>query len=115
MEVLIGDSSEFMCRLLREVMSDGCEIVADVSSGLELVDEYAAHDPDCVILDVDLTIVDGIEATNRITEHDPDAHVVVCTTNTDDGTRTAAREAGAAEYVVKPFRKAELERALPRD
>jgi two-component system chemotaxis response regulator CheY len=103
--VLIADDSEFMRNLLREILDESFEIVAEAENGVEAVDLYDEHAPDLVMMDIVMPIRNGIEATNEITDEDPNARVIMCTSVGQEEKMKAAIKAGAQGYITKPFQK----------
>jgi DNA-binding NarL/FixJ family response regulator len=94
--------------------ADDIEIVAEAGDGAEAVERAAQLQPDLVLMDVRMPVMDGVEATRRITADgfatDPDApvKVLVLTTYHVDDTVVAALRAGAAGFMLKDAAPAEL-------
>src|SRR5262245_16544671 len=86
-------------------------IVAGCADGAQAVDAVTAHQPDVVVMDIRMRVMNGIEATRRIhnTEGPP---VLVLTTFDDDDTLWGAIDAGAAGFVLKDASAADLIRAV---
>lgn len=103
-DVLIADDSAFVRALLRDVVGDDHAVVGEVENGVEAVEVEKDRRPDLVLMGTAMPIRDGIEATREIKAGDSGATVVLCA---DDGeeTVTEAMEAGADEYITKPFQK----------
>ena len=110
--VLIADDSEFMRNLLREILEEDHEIVAEAENGVEAVDLYAEVDPDLVMMDIVMPMKDGIEATTEIKDADPGATVVMCTSVGQEEKMKEAVRAGADGYITKPFQKPSVIRAI---
>lgn len=108
LDVLVADHSPFMRRLVAEVLADDHRVVATAENGVVAVELAAEYDPDVVVLDVDLPIRDGVDAAATIVGQASETGVVACTTDFDEERIDEARTAGVAEYVVKPFRGANL-------
>jgi DNA-binding NarL/FixJ family response regulator len=94
--------------------ADDIDIVAEAGDGAEAVAQAAQLQPDLVLMDVRMPVMDGVEATRRITADgfatDPDApvKVLVLTTYHVDDTVVAALRAGAAGFMLKDAAPAEL-------
>jgi two-component system chemotaxis response regulator CheY len=110
--VLIADDSEFMRNLLREILDESFEIVAEAENGVEAVDLYEEHAPDLVMMDIVMPIRNGIEATSEITDDDPNARVIMCTSVGQEEKMKAAIKAGAQGYITKPFQKPNVLEAI---
>jgi two-component system response regulator DegU len=99
--VLIVDDSQAVRELIKMTLAGVAEIVGECSDGSEAISAYERLLPDWILMDLDMNGVDGITATRQITAAHPEAKIVIVTDYNDDELRRAAREAGAAEYVVK--------------
>ena len=79
------------------------------SEAIELV---AQHQPDAILLDLHMPVLDGIETTRLLTEQHPDVAIVVLTTYADDVSVLAALGAGARSYLTKDADRADIANAL---
>jgi len=111
-EVLIADDSEFMRSLLREILEEHHEIVAEVENGVEAVEVYKERQPDLVMMDIVMPIRDGIEATDQIKSTDPGSRVIMCTSVGQEEKMKEAVRAGADGYITKPFQKPSVIEAI---
>jgi two-component system chemotaxis response regulator CheY len=111
--VLIAEDSEPLRALMREMLVEDCDVVAEAADGREAVELFERERPDAVVMDVRMPGADGIEATEAIKSVDPSTVVVVCT---GAGEEEAARATavGADDHVAKPFQKPQLVEALRR-
>src|SRR5688500_16445947 len=99
--LLIVDDNPQMRRLIRSVVSDMAESIAECCDGALALGAYAEQRPDWVLMDIRMPEMDGITATRGIKASYPEAHVCIVTEYDDDELRQTAREAGAEGYVVK--------------
>ncbi len=105
-KVLIVDDEAQMRRVLRVSLSaQGYEVV-EAASGEEALRRVPEHF-DCILLDLNLPGLDGI-ATCRAIRASSQVPIVVVSIRDSEGDKSAAREAGADDYVTKPFRIEEL-------
>lgn len=88
------------------------EVVAEASSGSELLVAVHEHRPDVVVTDLDMPGMGGAEATARLRERHPEVAVLVLTMHADDDSLFAALRAGARGYLLKGADRAELVRAI---
>jgi two-component system chemotaxis response regulator CheY len=79
-------------------------VVAEASDGLEAFDEYKRVNPDIVTMDIVMPRRSGIDAVRSILELYPDARVVMCSALGQESLVTEALEAGARDFIVKPFK-----------
>jgi two-component system response regulator DevR len=91
---------------------DDVEVVADAASVDEAVAEAKRHEPDVVVMDVQLAEGNGIEATREIRACCPSTQVLMLTSFGDDEALFASIMAGASGYVLKEIRGQELLRAI---
>jgi two-component system, LytTR family, response regulator len=87
------------------------EVVAQCGSGIEALDEIRKSKPDLVFLDVQMPECDGFDVLEQLGEDQPRAIVFV---TAYDQYALRAFEAGALDYLLKPFDNARFERALQR-
>jgi diguanylate cyclase (GGDEF)-like protein len=113
-ELLICDDSPELRAALRTMLSDHDEIVlvGEAENGEQGVELALSLQPDVVLMDLDMPIVDGVDATRRIAKLLPSTRVVAFSGADDSGSVSAMMEAGAAAYLVKGAPLWELERAI---
>jgi two-component system response regulator DesR len=90
------------------------EVVAEVSSGDQVVAAVRQHRPDVALLDVEMPGLDGIEATAALLKEFPDVRVLIVTTFGRPGFLRRAMQAGASGFVVKDTPAAQLADAVRR-
>jgi DNA-binding NarL/FixJ family response regulator len=88
------------------------ELVGAAANGEEAVSLCAQRDPDVVLMDLEMPVLDGIEATRRIRAAQPGVAVVVLTSFSDRDRILRALDAGAAGYLLKDAEPADLLRAI---
>ena len=112
--LLIADDHSVVRTGLRHLVAtfDEVELVGAAADGEEAVALCADHDPDVVLMDLEMPVLDGIEATRRIVEAQPRVAVVVLTSFSDREQILRALDAGAVGYLLKDAEPAELERAV---
>lgn len=104
--VLIVDDAMFMRKLLRQILeAKGFEIVGEAENGLAAVKLYSELKPDIVTMDITMPEVDGIRAVELIRNDDPNANIVMCSAMGQQDMVTRALQAGAKDFISKPFVK----------
>ena len=91
---------------------DGFEVVGEASDGAEAVQQVRMLDPDVVLMDVRMPVLDGIEATRAISTSGSNARVIILTTFDLDEYAFAGLQAGASAFLLKDVAPAELTHAV---
>jgi two-component system chemotaxis response regulator CheY len=103
--ILVADDASFMRQMIREIVeSEGHEVIAEASDGIEAIDQFKNHHPDVVTMDIVMPRRSGIDAVKAILEFDPTARVVMCSALGQETLVTEALQAGAHDFIVKPFK-----------
>ncbi len=102
--VLITDDTAFMRMTLKNVIQkNGYIVVGEAADGEEAVAKYLELRPDLVTMDITMPKMDGITAIKEIMRHDPDARIIVCSAMGQKPMVIEALNAGAKDFLVKPF------------
>jgi two-component system NarL family response regulator len=112
--VLIADDHTLFAEALEAILAvdDRIAVVGRAKDGSEAVDLAGALQPDVVLMDISMPVMDGIEATALISKRVPEASVLVLTGSDAPADIDAARRAGASGYVTKDRIAAELVEAI---
>ena len=107
--VLIVDDALFMRTMLRNIfVESGFEVVGEAGNGNDAVEKYRALGPDLTTMDIVMPEKNGIEALKAIIAFDPGARVVMCSALGQESLIIEALEAGARDFIVKPFKPAKV-------
>ncbi|MBO1361300.1 response regulator transcription factor [Acetobacter sacchari] len=106
--VLIVDDEPAIRRLLKMTLSSQSWRIAEAGTGEVALRMAAENPPDIVLLDLGLPDIDGVEVLRRMRASRPTLPVVILSVRDDERGKVAALEAGADDYVTKPFSMAEL-------
>jgi len=102
MKVLLVDDHQILRDGIRRGLeSAGKDVVGEAGNGEEAIGLVGETQPDIVVMDLSMPVLDGVGATQRITELYPDVKVVVLTMHDDPAKTRAALEAGAVAYLTK--------------
>jgi len=103
MKILICDDQAIVRDGLRMILrlEDELEIVGVASNGVEAVELATLYQPDIVLMDLKMPIMNGIEATRQITKSHPQIKILVLTTYDADEWVFDALQAGAMGYLLK--------------
>jgi two-component system chemotaxis response regulator CheY len=103
-KIMITDDAIFMRVTLKNILvANGYEIAAEASNGQEAIEKYSECRPDLVLMDITMPVMDGITATRSIKSSFPSANVVMCTAMGQRNLVIEALQAGAKDFIVKPF------------
>ncbi|WP_433339014.1 response regulator [Spirillospora sp. CA-294931] len=114
MRVLVADDQ----RLIREGIASlldlqpGVTVAGTAPDGRAAVDQAVSLDPQVVLMDVRMPVMDGVQATAALREQVPGCRVLMLTTFDDEEYIVAALRAGACGYLLKDLPAAELARAV---
>jgi DNA-binding NarL/FixJ family response regulator len=111
---VIADDQALFREGLRTLLStrDDVEVVGEAANGEEAVSLVEHLQPDVVLMDLRMPVMDGIDATTRLRDRWPAIPVLVLTTFDDDASLFGALRAGAAGYLLKDVSSETLMAAL---
>ena len=105
--VLVVDDEPAIRRFLHTSLSGHGYQTFEAVDGQEALSVVMAHRPDLVVLDLGLPDMDGIEVTRRLREW-TQVPIIIVTVQEQEAAKVAALDAGADDYVTKPFSMGEL-------
>jgi DNA-binding response OmpR family regulator len=108
--ILVADDNRDIRELMALVLSDAGYEVVTASDGREAVEAAVSHYPDVAVLDVNMPEVDGFRIAERLREHRALGRmgIIMVSARSSDADVVEGFEAGADDYVKKPFRVSEL-------
>lgn len=113
--ILITDDALFMRVTLKNILTqNGYEVVGEAANGAESVELFKQLRPDVVTMDITMPEMDGISALREIRSVDPSANVVMCTAMGQKNMVVEAIQAGARDFIVKPFQPDRVLEALEK-
>ena len=102
--ILIVDDAAFMRMMLKDILvKNGYEVLGEAENGLKAVEKYKELNPDLVIMDITMPEMDGISAVKEIMKINKGAKVVMCSAMGQQAMVIDAIQAGAKDFIVKPF------------
>ncbi len=103
--ILVADDASFMRQMIRDIIEpEGYEVVGEASDGVEVIDKFLELRPDLVMMDIVMPKRSGIDAVKAIKLEDPTAVVVMCSALGQEALVMEAIQAGAKDFIVKPFK-----------
>ena len=112
--ILLGDDHTIVRQGLRRILEAqaGWEVVAEASDGREAVARSIELEPDVIIVDIGMPLLNGIEATRQIVRRLPNAGVLVLSMHSDEAFIARALQAGARGYLLKDSADTDLIHAV---
>ena len=101
--VMVVDDSEFMRRVLRNILEGGGHRVVEARNADEALRMFQNESVDIVTMDIVMPETDGIEAVKRLKEADEDIRIIMISALGHQKTVMRALEAGAMDFIMKPF------------
>ena len=113
--VLICDDAVFMRTMVGDILQQaGFEIVGEAETGVQAIEKYRQLRPDLVTMDIVMPELGGIDAVREICKEDPAARVLMCSAMGQQALVVEAIQAGARDFVVKPFVPSRVLEAVKR-
>lgn len=108
--IVLVDDHPLMRRGIRQLidMQDGLEVIAEAGSGEEALGVIAEHQPDMILMDLNMKGMDGIRTTEVLRRQGITACILMITVSDNDGDVIAALRAGADGYLLKDVEPEEL-------
>ena len=111
--VLLADDHTMLRQSLRRALTEnGLDVVGEAGDGEEAARLAIELQPDVVLMDVSMPVLDGVEATRIIRDRAPAVQVVILTMHADKGVLDRALRAGAVGYLVKDCTMEEVVRTV---
>jgi two-component system chemotaxis response regulator CheY len=113
--VLVCDDAIFMRTMISDILSGaGYEVVGEAETGVQAIERYRALRPDLVTMDIVMPDMGGIEAVREIVKGDADAKILMCSAMGQQALVVEAIQAGAKDFIVKPFQPSRVLEAVQR-
>lgn len=109
---LLADDHSLMLAGLRRLLEDDCEVVGTVEDGRALVEAAARLQPDLVLLDISMPLLNGMEAARQIRKVAPGSKLLFLTMHASPTYATEAFQVGASGYILKRAAASELTQAI---
>jgi two-component system chemotaxis response regulator CheY len=115
LNVLIVDDAPFIRDVLRHIIKRaGHEVVGEAEDGVQAIQMAQELQPHLIIMDIVMPLKSGVQATKEILEILPDTKIIACSTVDQDNMLMKVMEAGAVEYIKKPFHALEVVRIIEK-
>ena len=102
--ILICDDAAFMRMMIKDILTkNGYNVVGEAENGAIAVDKYKELKPELTLMDITMPEMDGINALKNIKASDAGANVIMCSAMGQQAMVIEAIQAGAKDFIVKPF------------
>ncbi len=102
--ILICDDAAFMRMMIKDILTkNGYNVAGEAENGAKAVEKYNELKPDLVLMDITMPEMDGIQALKNIKASDAGAQVIMCSAMGQQAMVIEAIQAGAKDFIVKPF------------
>ena len=113
--VLVCDDAIFMRTMITDILTQaGYEVIGEAETGAQAVERYRQLKPDLVTMDIVMPDMGGIEAVRAICRDSPEAKILMCSAMGQQALVVEAIQAGAKDFVVKPFQPSRVLEAVQR-
>lgn len=113
--ILVVDDAKFIRTTLSRILTKANhEVVGEGENGREAIELYRKLEPDLLTIDVTMPEMDGIEAIKEIKKEFPQAKIIICSAIGHQKMIVEAIEAGAKDFIVKPFEEGRVIDAVNR-
>jgi DNA-binding NarL/FixJ family response regulator len=99
--VLLAEDHPAVAKAVCRMLSLDCEVVETVADGSAVLEAAQRLQPDVIVLDLNLPIVNGLEACRQITQVEPEAKVIVFSAWNDPDVKQRSFDVGASAFVSK--------------
>lgn len=106
--ILIADDHPGIPELVEEILGPTYEVIGNVRNGKTLVETAIRLEPDLIITDISMPVLNGIEAAKQLKQSGSRAKIVFLTVHSDPTFIDVCMDAGASGYVVKNRRDTDL-------
>jgi len=114
-KIMIVDDAAFMRMMIKDIISkNNLGSVVEAENGAVAVEKYFQENPDLVIMDITMPEMDGIQAVKAIRAKDPNAKIIMCSAMGQQAMVIEAIQAGAKDFIVKPFQPDRVVEAIKK-
>lgn len=115
-KVLVVDDAAFMRNMIKDVFGSmpGFTVIGEASNGVEAIEKYKELRPDLVTMDIVMPLKSGIEAAREIINADREARIIMCSALGQESLVMEAIDAGARDFIVKPFKAEKVQEVVSR-
>ena len=110
--VILADDHTMLLEAFRKLLEPRCEVVATVGDGRALLQVAPSLNPDVIVVDVSMPLLNGLEAARQLKQKMPAVKLIFLTMNEDPDLAAEVMRVGASAYLLKSSAASELFRAI---
>ena len=113
--IMIVDDAAFMRMMLKDILTkNGFNVVGEAENGIIAVEKYLELQPNLTTMDITMPEMDGLQALKEIRKRDSKARVIMCSAMGQQSMVIEAIQAGAKDFIVKPFQADRVVEAIAK-
>jgi len=90
------------------LLEEGFEVAGEAENGEEAIEKFKQLNPEIITMDIVMPVMNGIDAVREILKINSGVKIVMCSALGQEALVMEAIEAGAADFITKPFKKARV-------
>ncbi|MCA9945497.1 MAG: response regulator [Anaerolineales bacterium] len=116
LRIVVADDIQATCHSTKLMLNllPNTQVVATAANGYEAIQLVHEHQPDLLIMDINMPKMDGVSALSKLRQDFPSLNCLLISSERDEVTLSRARKAGAFDFLVKPFTSEELIEVISR-
>lgn len=108
-KILVIDDSPFISKAVKKAVEpEGFEVIEQAFNGREGLEMISRHQPEIIILDVTMPVMDGLETAENIYRKNQNAKVIMLSAMGDEKLIESAKRIGVKRFLNKPFKPEEM-------
>jgi DNA-binding NarL/FixJ family response regulator len=111
-KVLLADDHAMLLDAFQKLLEPRCDVAGKVTDGRALLEAAPRLQPDVIVVDIGMPLLNGLEAARRLKQSMPTVKLIVLTMNEDPDIAAEAIKAGASAYLLKKSAASELFKAI---
>lgn len=113
--ILVTDDAAFMRMQLKDNLTKlGHEVVGEAENGRDAVEKAQELNPDLITMDITMPEMNGVEAVREIKKTNSGVKIIMCSAMGQQGMVVDAIQAGACDFIVKPFSPERIKEAVDK-
>ena len=99
-------------KILKDIVEEDFEVIGEASDGLDALNLFKTLIPDILLIDITMPMLDGISTIKKLRKQNKKVKIIVCSAIGHQGMVLEALEAGANDFIQKPFTSEKIKETL---